>query len=205
MNRIPHFVAQISTAMRIAPVSLPASFLLAFALTTVTARDVVAQSRGELLFQVGAGIGYGAGGDDYRNRTGFAVDALVGHATPGARTRLLALQAAAQGWPGTGDSCDPTPSGACRENFPVFYSLTALVGRAWGRTSRVHALVLVGPGLQLADDGGSAFALSGKVLSGVRLVAPVDLTLSLNTSLLPNYRGDVLLLTSLGVGVSLRR
>lgn len=205
MSRTRHFTIWSLPVIRCSPVFSPVWLLFALALTTFGSRNAGAQSRSDLLVQVGGGIGHGAGGDDYRSRTGFAVDALVGRASPGTHSRLLALQAAAQGWPGTGDSCEPTPAGACREDFPVFYSLTALLGRAWGRTSSVNASVLLGPGIQLADDGGSALALSGRAQGGIRIVAPVEATLSLSTSLLPNYRGDVLLLTSLKVGLSLRR
>jgi len=168
--------------------------------------SVAAAQRADNAFtQVEGGFGYGMGGPDFRARQGLDVGVLFGKMATGlGRGGAWALHVGAQGWPGTGDSCELTVNGTCRRDFPIFYSVGALVGRAWGRSAGVSSALFVGPSVHRADDGGTALGISGRIQSSVGVWGPVGAVVVAKGSLLPNFRGDVVGLTAFGFGMSLR-
>lgn len=180
------------------------SLVLACVLAHILAgRAAHAQAERRGRVEVEAGFSYGLGGD-YRSREGFSLGALLGASAGASRRSVFALALHADGrLGGSGDDCELRPDGSCRPDFPILYSLAALIGRSWRNQSRNSLTVLAGPSLHAADEGGRFAGVSARVQGGIALTGPLSLTLTATGAALPNLRGDLVTLSALNVGIAL--
>ena len=123
-----------------------------------------AQRRPTLSLDASGGFGTGTGGE-FRDRAGFALDALAAtRVRPAPAGAILAgISAEMQGMPGSGDDCLLTPSGGCVPDFPLFYSAAALLGWEAAGVSGPSLRLLGGPAYYRADEGGVALGLQGRL------------------------------------------
>lgn len=154
---------------------------------------------------VSAGFGAGVGGD-FEARGGVAFDAVAGLGVGPARRGpvVAALAAGMQGPLGSSDDCVPAPSGGCVPDFLLLYSAAALLGWERANARGPSLRVLAGPGYHRADEGGAAFGLQARLDVATAPLLHVALVASVRGAILPNFRGDALGFTAVGLGVRLR-
>ena len=152
------------------------------------------------------GVGVGHGGPEPRNRGGVAVDGLLalrlGRLLNGRGT--VGFSAGWQGALAGADDCPTVPGHGCLGDYPMFFSTAALVGVELGRTHGATARLLAGPAYFLEDEGEKAFGMQARLDVSTRAVLHVALVASARASVLPNFRGDMYSLSSLGVGIRVR-
>lgn len=168
--------------------------------------SVWAQSQHPFSVEGTLGGGFGRGGPEPRNRGGFAVDALLGlrlgRALNGRGTAGLSA-----GWQGAlagADDCPTVPSRGCLGDYPRFFSTAVLAGVEIGRAHGATTRLLVGPAYFLEEEGEKAFGMQARIDVSTPAVLHLSLVASGRASVLPNFRGDVYSLGSLGAGVRIR-
>lgn len=173
---------------------------------TGTSASAAAQSQHPFSVEATAGGGVGHGGPRVRNRGGFAADALLAVRTGRLVNRRGAVGLSA-GWQGAlagADDCPSVPSRGCLDEYPMFFSTAALAGIEFGRAHGATARLLAGPAYFREDEGEEAFGIQARFDVSTPAVLHVSLVASMRASVLPNFRGDVYSLSTLGVGVRVR-
>lgn len=182
--------------------SVSRSSALALLLLACAAAGAPAQARLPLSLDATVGVGAGVGGPRATSRGGAALDALLGlrlRTLPGGAVSG-GLAVGVQGPVVGPDGCLLGDDGGCVPAFPWFGSVGVLGG--W-ESAGGAVRALAGPALFRSGDADAA-GVMGRVdlaLPGSSRLAPV---LSLRTSVLPSYRGSVVGLMGLGVGLRVR-
>jgi hypothetical protein len=164
--------------------------------------DAQAVSSVSLDVSVGAGKGW-SGGEYVGNRSGLAVDALLGF-----RLRSIGREGLMVGFSGgiqrTGESstvCRPALDGSCVPSFPDFYTLSALAG--W-ESGRGILRVMLGPAFVQASGEGHALGVQGRLDLAAPFTSHIGVVASIRPTVVPSYRGDTLKLLAFGIGLRLR-
>lgn len=178
---------------------------LALLATSVAAPRAGAQSPYLVSVEANLGAGVGRGGE-YEDRAGVALDAL---ATIPLRAQWQGTLVAGLGvsalFPvGGTDDCVIGTGGRCIPTFPMMLPVAALIG--WEPPGGV-VRALAGPAFVYLEQGGRADRTSG-LMGRVDVASPsvlrVSAIVSLRGLVLPSYRGDLLRVGSLGVGLRVR-
>jgi hypothetical protein len=148
------------------------------------------------------GLRMGSGGT-YVERTSVAADLLLGVnlGRSGAGTLVGAVTAGVQGAMARDLSCQVGPGGECVPEFPVLLSAGAMVGVSrpapWGFTTRA----LAGPAYFRGEEESGALGLQGRLDVATPAILHTSLVVSLRSTVLPDFRGETLGTTSLGLGL----
>ena len=167
------------------------------------AAEAAAQASAAPSLEMSFGISSGAGGT-FLHRGGVSADALLGiPLRQGPRSRLVgALAAGVQGAPMRTLECVQGPDGECIPSFPTLGSVAGLVGVERGSGKSATARLLAGPAFYWGEGGGQSLGVQGRV--DVATAGRLGVVASLRHGILPDYQGEVLRLTSFGVGLRLR-
>ncbi|MDP9352652.1 MAG: hypothetical protein M3P51_14085 [Chloroflexota bacterium] len=173
-----------------------------FTCGTMLAPEAAGQYPQGISAQASLGFSFGGGGT-FHNREGIALDAVLGfplqHTPLGTLTG--GLSAGAHG-PITSDLvCLIGPNNECAPDFPLFLSLGALLGVQRGSATGSTARLLGGPAYFLAQEGGAALGMQGRLEVAAPPFLHVAPVVSLRGALLPSFQGSVLRSVSLGVGL----
>lgn len=147
------------------------------------------------------GLRYGSGGN-YVDRGGAAVDLLatlpIGQISGG--TLIAGVSGGVNGAVAVADICAIGPNQECLPSFPGFVSVAALAGVHQPLGSGSLRLLL-GPGYYQAHDGPDVLGVQGRADVSTPRFWRVALVGSVRANLLPRYEGEMLRLTTFGVGL----
>jgi hypothetical protein len=169
---------------------------------------VRAQAARTAKMDFGVAVGGGAGGD-YRERPVLGIQGLFAIPLDATRgSRIAGLQGGWLGNPASNDKCEiiPGPETRCRLSFPRFAFVGPFVGAEGGAASGATGRVLAGVSYVHGtrdDVSGNTIGLQGRVDGGVHIAGPLALVLSVNGMLMPRFRGDMLSLAWVGLGLRL--
>jgi hypothetical protein len=176
--------------------------MLCVAAAAVLAPAAAAQQSLPVSLDASLGLRIGSGGT-YVERTSVAADLLLGVnlGRSGAGTLVGAVTAGVQGAMARDLSCQLGPGGECVPAFPVLLSAGAMVGvsrpSAWGFTTRA----LAGPAYFRGEEQSGALGLQGRLDVATPAILHTSLVVSFRGTLLPDFRGETLGTTSLGLGL----
>ena len=159
-----------------------------------------AQGRSPVTLDATVGFGVGVGGHEYRDRTGYSGDALLGVrvAEWGRGNLVVGASAGAQGPPGGGDDCLLTPTGGCIARFPIFY----VVGLAAGWEQADGRLrLLAGPVAVQGDGGARTGGLQLRSEAALGIGGGLSVVFSVRGVLVPRYAREAMGLLGFGLGV----
>ncbi|HEU4561008.1 MAG TPA: hypothetical protein VFS20_24365 [Longimicrobium sp.] len=143
------------------------------------------------------------GGPQARYRTGPSVDALLALRlqTLPHGSLVVGVAAGFQGGLTRTDVCVSAPGGGCVAEFPLFSSIGAVAG--WENPGGTVRL-LAGVSSFHPDQGDATLGVNARLdlsAGGWRRLTPV---VSLRTSLLPSYEGEMVALGGVGIGLRVR-
>lgn len=147
------------------------------------------------------GLRYGHDGS-YVDRGGAAVDVLatLPLAEIEGATLIAGLSGGVSGALASISGCVMGPFEECTPRFPDFLSVAALAGMEQPLGSGSLRLLL-GPGYYQAFDGPGVLGLQGRADVSTPRIWHVSLVGSVRGNLLPSYEGEMLRLTTYGVGL----
>lgn len=162
-----------------------------------------AQQHSPVLAQASLGLRAGMGGT-YVNRGGATLDLMLT-----ARVRDTPVGAliggfniGIQGSTGRTLECLPVePGGDCAPHFPTLLSGGTLLGVQRGSARTASARIMAGPAYYYGFGAGSALGLQGQLDVATPPVLSAAVVASLRSAVLPDFRGDVLRINSLGLGL----
>lgn len=170
--------------------------------TVVSPSRAQSASRVSVTLTAGRGTGWTSG--EYRgDRSSVVVDAVLGARLGRALSgRVVAgVGVDAQVAKGHIMDCLAAPSGGCVPWFPDFSTLGPLAGwESAGGTVRLMA----GPTLALPSGGEATLGLQGRLDLAGRLAWRLAGVASVESQLIPSYRGHAVGLLSAGLGIRLR-
>lgn len=169
-------------------------------------RETAAQSHLPVSAEATVGIRLGHGGS-YDNRGGAALDlaityrirelaagTLVAGAALGIETAALA----------TDLDCLMLPDGGCAPDFPGLFSVAAIAGVQRGSARTASARLLLGPTYHQPWEGRGGVGLHGRVDVSTPPWRHTAVVGSLRHTLLPDFRGEAVGITSLGLGLRIQ-
>ena len=166
-------------------------------------RDTSAQLHPSLSVEATLGLGFGYTAGEYlADRQGRGVDLMLGVRPGAAGKRGIVLGANASlydGGPHTLVCHQATRRDGCIRPFPFFEVAGALVG--WENASTTLR-VMGGPAWAHAES--DALAWQARLDGALPVVWRLALVGSVRGTVVPNYRGDVVNLLALGLGVRVR-
>lgn len=177
--------------------------LFAVVLGVCTFSSAAAQLHRPLSVEASVGLGSAVGGPQARYRTGASVDALVAvrlGTVPGG-SFVLGVAAGVQGAPARTDVCVVAPGRECVPEFPIFSSIGPVAG--WENSGGTLRL-LAGVASFQSDDGDGVLGVNARVDLSTRPWKRLAPVVSLRTSLLPSYQGEMVGLGGVGIGLCIR-
>lgn len=177
--------------------------LFAAVLGVCTFSSAAAQLHRPLSVEASVGLGSAVGGPQARYRTGASADALVALRlqTLPHGSLVVGVAGGFQGGLARTDVCEVAPGGGCVPEFPLFSSIGPVAG--WENPGGTVRL-LAGVAAFQSDQGDATLGVNARLdlsTGGWRRLAPV---VSLRTSLLPSYEGEMVALGGVGIGLRIR-
>jgi hypothetical protein len=171
------------------------TFFVAVLLLPVLTR---AQTPRRLSLQIDAGAARGRTSGPYLSEGGMSAAAVIG--LDAGSSLIVGIAGSAMPMGVATASCDAVPGVPCPDDFPTFWTASALIG--W-RSGSGTLRLLAGPGVASADSR-RAGVVHARIEVSTHVASRASLLIAPAIIYVPDFRGSSVTLLSVGAGVRLQ-